>query len=183
MCVYACVCVCVCVWICERDLISLRHFLTLTQTTSLTPTHTHLQLLEMGQRVLDNPSSLSDFGAALTSASPQDLQEILSLSLVETRLSKTMELLKRELLQCKIQNKISEEVEERVSKTRREHMLHEQLRAIKKELGLGKDDKEAIVARVREAVKERKIVGEAQRVIEEEIAKIQYLEQASSEFK
>ncbi len=44
-----------------------------------------------------------------------------------------------------MQQEIGKEVEDKIAKTRRTAMLHEQLQVIKKELGLTKDDKEALV--------------------------------------
>jgi Lon-like ATP-dependent protease len=40
-------------------------------------------------------------------------------------------------------------VEEKVTKARREHMLHEQLKVIKKELGITRDDKDAVQEKFR----------------------------------
>lgn len=140
------------------------------------------QILDMGQRVLDNPSHLGDFGAALTSAKPEELQDVLSELDVETRLSKTLDLLKREYLQCKLQHQISQEVEEKINKSRREHMLHEQLKIIKRELGITKDDKDTVVTKFRDRIKDLKLSPEASKVVEEELNKLSFLEPSSSEF-
>ena len=47
---------------------------------------------------------------------------------IQERLSKVLELLKRELLQLKLQSKISKEVEAKVTKLQRENLLREQLK-------------------------------------------------------
>lgn len=52
-----------------------------------------------------------------------------------------MKLLKEDYLQTKLQNEISQEVEDKINKARRQHMLQEQLKIIKRELGITKDDK------------------------------------------
>lgn len=44
-------------------------------------------------------------------------------------------------------------VEEKVSKMQRNYMLHEQLKIIKKELGIEKDDKDAVAEKFREKIK------------------------------
>lgn len=49
----------------------------------------------------------------------------------------------------RLQQKIGKEVEEKVNKQHRKFMLMEQLRVIKKELGLEKDDKEAMTDKFR----------------------------------
>ena len=43
-------------------------------------------------------------------------------------------------------------MEQKLSKQQREHLLGEQLKAIKKELGIEKDDKEALLSKFREAI-------------------------------
>ena len=44
------------------------------------------------------------------------------------------------------------QVEQKISKTNRTYFLNEQLKSIKKELGLEKDDKDALVSKFREKV-------------------------------
>jgi ATP-dependent Lon protease len=51
---------------------------------------------------------------------------------------KPTELVKEEYLQLRLQQEIAKEVEDKITKTRRTAMLHEQLNVIKKELGLSK---------------------------------------------
>jgi hypothetical protein len=48
--------------------------------------------------------------------------------MVQERLHKTLELLKKELLQLKLQKKISKQVEDKVNTMQREVMLREQLK-------------------------------------------------------
>lgn len=65
----------------------------------------------------------------------------------------TLSLLKKELETSRLQQKIGKEVEEKVNKQHRKFMLMEQLRIIKKELGLEKDDKEAMSDKFRARLK------------------------------
>jgi Lon-like ATP-dependent protease len=65
----------------------------------------------------------------------------------------TLSLLKKELEMSRLQQKIGKEVEEKVNKQHRKFMLMEQLRIIKKELGLEKDDKEAMSEKFRTRLK------------------------------
>ena len=65
----------------------------------------------------------------------------------------TLSLLKKELEMSRLQQKIGKEVEEKVNKQHRKFMLMEQLRIIKKELGLEKDDKEAMNDKFRTRIK------------------------------
>ncbi|CAB4003333.1 lon protease homolog, mitochondrial-like, partial [Paramuricea clavata] len=140
------------------------------------------QLIEAGKKVVDNPTHLADFGAALTSAESNLLQEILEETEVPVRLRKTLELLKKEYAMCMLQQKIGKEVEERVNKLQRKYLLTEQLKVIKRELGLEKDDKDAVAEKFRERLKDREIPEHVKEVIEEELSKLGFLEANASEF-
>lgn len=62
-------------------------------------------------------------------------------------------LLKKEYELSKLQQKIGREVEEKVKQQHRKYILTEQLKVIKKELGLEKDDKDAIEEKFRSRLK------------------------------
>ena len=62
-------------------------------------------------------------------------------------------------------------------------MLTEQLKVIKRELGLEKDDKDAVAEKFRERLKGRDIPTHVQDVIDEELSKLGFLEANASEFK
>ena len=65
----------------------------------------------------------------------------------------SLSLLKKEFELSKLQQKIGREVEEKVKQQHRKYILHEQLKVIKKELGVEKDDKDAIEEKFRERLK------------------------------
>lgn len=71
------------------------------------------------------------------------------------RLKGALMLLKQELVSSKLQQDISKQVEEKMAKNQRQYFLQEQLKSIKKELGLEKDDKEALLQKFRERVRRR----------------------------
>ncbi len=79
---------------------------------------------------------MADFGAATTTAEAQPLQEILEETNIGERVSKTLVLLKKELVSTKLQAEIGKQVEEQIAKSQRRFYLMEQLKSIKKELGL-----------------------------------------------
>ena len=74
-------------------------------------------------------------------------------------------------------------VEEKVNKQQKKYLLQEQLKIIKRELGLEKEDKDAVGEKFRERIKDRHVPKHAEEVIEEELAKLAYLDTHSSEFK
>ncbi|XP_012531246.1 lon protease homolog, mitochondrial isoform X2 [Monomorium pharaonis] len=140
------------------------------------------QMLHQGQRVVDNPVYLSDLGAALTGADAQELQQVLEEMDILKRLRLSLALLKKEYELSKLQQKIGREVEEKVKQQHRKYILHEQLKVIKKELGLEKDDKDAIEEKYRERIRQKTVPKSVMDVLEEELNKLSFLESHSSEF-
>nr|XP_018912993.1 PREDICTED: lon protease homolog, mitochondrial-like isoform X1 [Bemisia tabaci] len=140
------------------------------------------QMLHQGQRVVDNPVYLSDLGAALTGAEANELQKVLEEMNIPKRLMLSLSLLKKEYELSKLQQKIGREVEEKVKQQHRKYILQEQLKVIKKELGLEKDDKDAIDEKFRERIKDKNVPKPVMDVINEELSKLGFLESHSSEF-
>ncbi|BAF11802.1 Os03g0306400 [Oryza sativa Japonica Group] len=103
---------------------------------------------------------------------------------VSKRLMLTLELVKRELEITKLQQSIAKAIEEKVTGEQRRYLLNEQLKAIKKELGLETDDKTALSEKFRKRIESRKekCPSHILQVIEEELTKLQLLEASSSEF-
>ena len=74
----------------------------------------------------------------MTTASGKELQEVLETRNIKTRIEKALNLLRHELEVAKLQFKISQRVEDRMSQQQREFFLREQ-QEIKKELGITKE--------------------------------------------
>ncbi|EAT41940.1 AAEL006474-PA [Aedes aegypti] len=140
------------------------------------------QMLNQNQRVVDNPVYLCDLGASLSAADPPELQDILEEMDIPKRLMLSLSLLKKELELSKLQAKIGREVEEKVKQQHRKYILQEQLKVIKKELGIEKEDKDAIGEKYRERIKDKVVPKAVADVIEEELNKLNFLESHSSEF-
>ncbi|KAM0954423.1 putative endopeptidase La [Dioscorea sansibarensis] len=127
---------------------------------------------------------LADFGAAISGANKLLCQQVLEELDVYKRLKLTLELVKKEMEISKIQESIAKAIEEKISGEQRRYLLNEQLKAIKKELGLETDDKTALSAKFRERLEpnREKCPPHVLQVIEEELTKLQLLEASSSEF-
>ncbi|XP_039018912.1 lon protease homolog 1, mitochondrial-like [Hibiscus syriacus] len=127
---------------------------------------------------------LADFGAAISGANKLQCQQVLEELDVHKRLQLTLELVKKEMEISKIQESIAKAIEEKISGEQRRYLLNEQLKAIKKELGLETDDKTALSAKFRERLEpnREKCPPHVLQVIEEELTKLQLLEASSSEF-
>lgn len=154
----------------------------LKELIKLNPLHKEELSLFMTKSSLSDPGPLADFSAALTTASASELQEILETVSIRARLRKVLFLLKKEIDLSKIQAKIHKQIEGKLSKQQREFFLREELKAIKKELGLEKEGKETEVDRFIERIKKLKLTDEAKERIDEEIEKLQLIEPISPEF-
>ncbi|KAK4530215.1 hypothetical protein CCYA_CCYA03G1072 [Cyanidiococcus yangmingshanensis] len=132
---------------------------------------------------VNNPYHLADLGACLAStADAAALQEILEEPRLEERLSKTLGLLKSELETIRVQRKISRQIEENVSNAQRKFFLNEQLKYIKKELGLEKDERESVKSKMSARLENKQVPKPAAAVIDEELQKLSALDPASSEY-
>lgn len=133
---------------------------------------------------VNDPYRLSDFAATVCSAgNPEDLQALLEERDPEMRLHKALVLLSREREVSKLQQEISRKVEEKMSESQRRYFLMEQLKSIKKELGMERDDKEAVMEKYRKQLKEYpEIPAEVMSVIDAEMEKLSTLEMNSSEY-
>lgn len=73
-------------------------------------------------------------------------------------------------------------MEEKVKQQHRKYILQEQLKVIKKELGIEKEDKDAIGDKYKDRIKDKIVPKAVQTVIDEELTKLNFLESHSSEF-
>ncbi|WP_185266586.1 endopeptidase La [Halopseudomonas xiamenensis] len=130
----------------------------------------------------NQPSPLSDFAAALTSAKGSELQDVLDTIPVLRRMQKVLVLLKQEIDVARLQGEISAEVNRTISEQQRKFFLKEQLKVIQKELGLSKDDRTADIEQFRERLEGKQLPEAAQNKIEEELNKLSILETGSPEY-
>lgn len=136
----------------------------------------------MAHSNIQDPGRLCDFAAALTTSTPEQLQEILETVRIRERLQKVLVLLKHELDITQLQARISSDIEQKMTRAQREFFLREQLKAIKKELGIEKEGKETEVERFEKRLENLTLTEEASERIHEEIEKLKLIEPASPEF-
>jgi len=132
----------------------------------------------------NDPYRLADFAASITSGTkPADLQAVLEEKNAEKRLHLALTLLSKEREVSKLQQEISAKVEEKMTEAQRKYFLTEQLKSIKKELGMERDDKEALIEKYRKQLSDYKeIPEEVMETIDSELEKLSTLEKNSAEF-
>lgn len=130
----------------------------------------------------NEPSPFADFAANLTTASKEELQDVLETVPVLPRMEKVLVLIKKELEVARIQAEIRKSVQDRMSDQQRKFFLKEQLKEIQRELGISKDDRTAELERFRDRLKALQIPEEAGKQIDNEMQKLSVLEMGSPEY-
>lgn len=144
---------------------------------------TSFTMSQSTSNVFDEPDKLADFAAAVSTGEVTELQAVLESLSIEDRLQKALLILKKELINAQLQSKISKDVESKIQKRQREYYLMEQLKGIKKELGMESDGKDKLVERFKEKASQLAMPEGVKKVFDEEINKLMHLEPAASEFK
>ncbi|KAL2021972.1 hypothetical protein VTK56DRAFT_6391 [Thermocarpiscus australiensis] len=132
--------------------------------------------------VMSEPAKLADFAAAVSAGEPAELQEVLASLNVEERMHKALLVLKKELANAQLQSKITKEVESKITKRQREYWLMEQMKGIRRELGIESDGKDKLVEGFKEKADKLAMPEAVRKVFDEELNKLAHLEPAASEF-
>ncbi|MEF9674013.1 endopeptidase La [Pseudomonas sp. PCH446] len=130
----------------------------------------------------NDPSPLTDFAAALTSATGNELQEVLDCVPMLKRMEKVLPMLRKEVEVARLQKEISAEVNRKIGEHQREFFLKEQLKVIQQELGLTKDDRSADIEQFEQRLQGKVLPAQAQKRISEEMNKLSILETGSPEY-
>lgn len=132
--------------------------------------------------VTAEPSKLADFAAAVSAGDSAELQEVLATLNVEDRMQKALVVLKKELMNAQLQSKITKDVEQKITKRQREYWLMEQMKGIRRELGIESDGKDKLVEKFKEKANKLAMPEAVRKVFDDEINKLAHLEPAASEF-
>nr|WP_313402879.1 endopeptidase La [Pseudomonas sp.] len=130
----------------------------------------------------NDPSPLTDFAAALTTAPGHELQEVLDTVPMLKRMEKVLPLLRKEVEVGRLQKELSAEVNKQIGERQREFFLKEQLKLIQQELGISKDDKSADREEFLARLEGKTLPAPAQKRIDEELNKLSILETGSPEY-
>ena len=136
----------------------------------------------LSQGSWDYPERLADFAVTITSSTNEELQDVLECLDIQTRLEKALFLLRKELNLNELKEKITDQITEKISKQQREFFLHEQLKAIKHELGLEKDEKAEEIEKYVERTSKLTLPPEAEERISEELEKLKVTSPQSPEY-
>jgi ATP-dependent Lon protease len=139
----------------------------------------NLVVNELNQEV---PGTSMDVISNLLSADAEELQELLATFELRSRAELLLRLIKEELEIAEIQQRISQQIEEKVNKQQKEFFLREQLKAIKRELGMEKEEGESEIEKIERKLAEKELSDEALKVVKTEIDKLKTLNAQSPDF-
>ncbi len=154
----------------------------LKELLNLNPLFKEELRLFLSHSSLNDPGRLADFAAALTTADGKELQQILETFNIRERIEKSLTLLTREVDISKLKVHINKQIEDKLTKQQREFFLREQLKMIKKELGIEKEGKETELDRFHKRLEGLQLSEEARKRVDEELEKLGVMEPASPEY-
>jgi ATP-dependent Lon protease len=130
----------------------------------------------------DAPGLTMDLISNLLSADGDQLQILLEIFDLHERAKELLKLIKEELEIAQIQSRINQQIEEKVNKQQKEFFLREQLKAIKKELGIEKEEGETAIEKIERKLAEKELPDEVLKVVEQELDKLRTLNPQAPDF-
>lgn len=130
----------------------------------------------------DAPGLTMDVISNLLSSDAEVLQGLLETYDLHERAQTLLKLIKEELEIAKIQKRINQQIEEKVNKQQKEFFLREQLKAIKKELGIEKEEGESEIEKLQKLFEGKDLPEEVQKTVDDELNKLRTLNIQSPEF-
>ena len=155
---------------------------TIRELVPLNPLYTEELKLFLNRFGPNHPALLADFAASLSTASREELQDILETLHVTTRMEKVLLRLKKDLEVAKLETRIRERVDEEMTEQQRRFFLREQLKIIQQELGISKDDRTSDIERFEARLEGLELPEATSDRLHEEFDKLSVLETGSPEY-
>ncbi|WP_372775373.1 endopeptidase La [Mangrovibacterium sp.] len=152
------------------------------QLIKLNPMFQEQMKLALSQVGMEKPGLLMDLVASFLTADGDKLQPLVEAVDLFKRSDLLLKLLREEIELNELQQHIEKQIEEKISTQQREFFLREQLKIIKQELGLEKDDKTSEIEVIEKKIKKLVLTDEVAKTIEEELNKLRTLENGSAEY-
>ncbi len=135
-------------------------------------------------QILENvqdPGALADLIASNLPISTDQKQTVLELLDVRERLRRVMDLVSRQSEVYKVKKEISTLVQEEMSRSQREYLLRQQMKAIRRELGETEDDEDDI-ENLRERIARADLPPEAEKAAKKQLNRMRSMSPAGAEY-
>ena len=129
---------------------------------------------------VDDPAEFSDRLAAILNLKLEQKQRLLETVSVRKRLEQPLNFLRGEIEIIKTEARIRERVKKQMEKTQRDYYLHEQMKAIQKELG-EREDGRSDLAELEKRIKKKKLPREVAAIVRKEFKKLSMMSPMSAE--
>ncbi|MDP3936641.1 MAG: endopeptidase La [Deltaproteobacteria bacterium] len=130
---------------------------------------------------ISSPGRLADLAASSLDIPLEQKQLALETLEVRRRLEQMVKVIGRELELTRVESQIQEQVQSEMSKSQRDYLLREQLKAIQKELGEG-DERENEFQEIQQKIDEAQMPEEARRASGKELEKLRRLPPGAGEY-
>jgi ATP-dependent Lon protease len=128
------------------------------------------------------PGTVADLVAFALTLPKSDAQDYLETLSVKSRFEKLLVHLRREQDVADVQRRINDEVNGKITKLQREFFLKEQMKLIKRELGLEEDGKEKTKRTFRERIEAAGMPEDVKKIALEELEKFETISEQSPEY-
>ena len=129
---------------------------------------------------LEDPAEFSDRLAAILNLKLEQKQKLLETVSARKRLEQLLNFLRGEIEIIKTEARIRERVKKQMEKTQRDYYLHEQMKAIQKELG-EREDGRSDLAELEKRIKKKKLPREVAAIVRKEFKKLSMMSPMSAE--
>lgn len=127
------------------------------------------------------PSHLADITASLLDTEISEKQMLLETIDIEERLQKVLQILSRRIEVLRLSQEISARTKEQIEDRERKFLLHEQLKAIQKELGEDDEDNQEIT-KLDEAIRDAAMPTDVEQQARKELQRLKRMPSSSSEY-
>ncbi|MCS6798348.1 MAG: endopeptidase La [Myxococcota bacterium] len=128
-----------------------------------------------------DPGALADLAATHLQTPTSVKQALLELLDPIPRARRVVELLEREVEVQRVRREVARMVQEEMSRSQREYLLRQQLRAIRRELGEGEDDEDEI-EQLRDRVARADMPPEAEKAAKKQLARMRTMPASGAEY-
>jgi len=131
---------------------------------------------------IDHPGKIADFITSILNIEREEQQKILETQDVRERMEQVLIFIKKEQELMRIQQKIQNQLNEKIEKSQREYFLKEQLKTIREELGMPVDAKSGEYQRFKEIIEKLDLDAEVREQVDQELEKFKLMDPNASEF-
>ncbi|MBN1523600.1 MAG: endopeptidase La [Spirochaetales bacterium] len=131
---------------------------------------------------IDHPGKIADFITSILNIDRYEQQHVLEMTDVRKRMEHVLVFIKKEQELLRIQKKIQNQINDKITKSQREYFLKEELKAIKHELGMDVDAKSSEYRRIKAKIEEIGFSADVKEQIDNEVEKLGLMDPNSSEF-